>query len=74
MRAALTAAALAPGAVRALEMHGTGTALGDPIEVGAVSAVLQVGTPPASCMLVPWYPAVRGRTWCAAFHAAVLHS
>ena len=27
--------------VAALEMHGTGTALGDPIEIGASSAVLQ---------------------------------
>ena len=42
MRAALAAAALAPDAVRALEMHGTGTALGDPVEVGAAAAVLQV--------------------------------
>ena len=42
MRAALAAAALAPEAVCALEMHGTGTALGDPIEVGAAAAVLQV--------------------------------
>ena len=27
--------------VEALEMHGTGTALGDPIEVGAATSVLQ---------------------------------
>ena len=43
MRAALLAAALEPSAVQSLEMHGTGTALGDPIEVGAASAVLLVG-------------------------------
>ena len=27
--------------ISALEMHGTGTALGDPIEIGASTAVLQ---------------------------------
>jgi 3-oxoacyl-(acyl-carrier-protein) synthase/acyl carrier protein len=44
IRAALKAAGeLAPGSIEALEMHGTGTALGDPIEVGAAFAVLQAG-------------------------------
>ena len=38
--AALNAAQLAPGSVTALEMHGTGTPLGDPIEMGAAVAVL----------------------------------
>ena len=28
-------------AISTLEMHGTGTPLGDPIEIGAASAVLQ---------------------------------
>ena len=43
IRAALAAAAGAvlPHQVAVLEMHGTGTALGDPIEVGAAFAVLQ---------------------------------
>ena len=39
IRAALTDAELAPADWTALEMHGTGTALGDPIEIGAASAV-----------------------------------
>ena len=43
IRAALCAAALQASSVGSLEMHGTGTALGDPIEVGAAVAVLQVG-------------------------------
>jgi 3-oxoacyl-(acyl-carrier-protein) synthase len=37
---ALQDAALEPARIGALEMHGTGTPLGDPIEVGAAAAVL----------------------------------
>lgn len=39
IRAALADAELAAADWTALEMHGTGTALGDPIEIGAASAV-----------------------------------
>jgi acyl transferase domain-containing protein len=39
LRAALVAAGLAPGDVSGISMHGTGTGLGDPIEVGALAAV-----------------------------------
>jgi NADPH:quinone reductase-like Zn-dependent oxidoreductase/3-oxoacyl-(acyl-carrier-protein) synthase len=38
--AALHSAGLSPGDVSSLSMHGTGTSLGDPIEVGAAAAVL----------------------------------
>ena len=40
MRAALVAASLQAWEVGHLQMHGTGTSLGDPIEVGAAAAVL----------------------------------
>ena len=43
IRAAMEAAEMLPSEMTALEMHGTGTALGDPIEIGAVCAVLKVG-------------------------------
>ncbi len=43
IRAALGDADLAPGDWTALEMHGTGTALGDPIEMGAAGAVAAAG-------------------------------
>jgi acyl transferase domain-containing protein len=39
MRDALAAAALPPGRVSYLEAHGTGTPLGDPIEIGAIKQV-----------------------------------
>ena len=47
LRAALQSEGLDPADLGALEMHGTGTSLGDPIEVGAAAAVLQVRRPAA---------------------------
>ena len=43
IRLALQDAGVAPAALAALEMHGTGTSLGDPIEVGAAATVLSEG-------------------------------
>ena len=40
---ALKDSIILPSEVAALELHGTGTALGDPIEIGAATAVLQGG-------------------------------
>lgn len=40
MRAALVDAGLQPGDIGYLEAHGTGTPLGDPIELGAIAAVM----------------------------------
>jgi acyl transferase domain-containing protein/acyl-CoA synthetase (AMP-forming)/AMP-acid ligase II/thioesterase domain-containing protein/acyl carrier protein len=43
IRQALAQSGVSPGQVRYVETHGTGTPLGDPIEVGALSAVLGKG-------------------------------
>ena len=40
MRAALSFSGTHPGEITNLQMHGTGTPLGDPIEIGAANAVL----------------------------------
>ena len=45
VRAALTAAGVSAAALAAVQLHGTGTSLGDPIEVGALAAVLGAGPP-----------------------------
>lgn len=42
LREALTLSGAAAHDIEVLELHGTGTALGDPIEVGAAMTVLQV--------------------------------
>ena len=42
IKAALVAGNTAGGQVGVLEMHGTATALGDPIEVGAATRIFQV--------------------------------
>lgn len=42
IRAALLAGCVYATSVNVLEMHGTGTSLGDPIEVGAAMTALQV--------------------------------
>ena len=50
VRAALDAAGLEPASIGYIEAHGTGTLLGDPIEVAALKQVFR-GAAPASCAL-----------------------
>jgi len=52
IRAALEDAALMPGDIDYLEAHGTGTSLGDPIEIEAIAAVLGQGRDPDHPLLV----------------------
>jgi acyl transferase domain-containing protein/acyl carrier protein len=46
LREAYRQAGVSPGRVRYVEAHGTGTHLGDPIEAGALGAVLATDRPP----------------------------
>jgi len=46
IRSALKAAQLEPGDIDAIEAHGTGTSLGDPVEAGALAAVFGPGRDP----------------------------
>ena len=51
---ALADAAILNADVDGLELHGTGTALGDPIEIGAATTVLQGITFRANDIILPW--------------------
>ena len=50
IQAALTAAAVAPESIGYIETHGTGTSLGDPIEIAALARV-HAGRPARSCAI-----------------------
>jgi len=52
VRAALAAAGLEPGQVSVIEAHGTGTSLGDPIEMEALGATVGVPAPDLGPLLV----------------------
>src|SRR5262245_204055 len=52
IRAALKDARLAPAEIQYVECHGTGTALGDPIEVHALGAVYGAHRSPAEALLL----------------------
>ena len=52
LRAALADARLPPGAINYIEAHGTGTKLGDPIEIEALRAVLCAGRSPDRPLVV----------------------
>ncbi|WP_225409259.1 type I polyketide synthase [Stigmatella hybrida] len=47
---AISMANVEPGTIQYIEAHGTGTALGDPIELAALNQVFQ-GLPPKSCAI-----------------------
>jgi phthiocerol/phenolphthiocerol synthesis type-I polyketide synthase B len=52
LRAAYADAGISPGRVGYVEAHGTGTLAGDPVELGALAAVLGEGRAPGSRALV----------------------
>ncbi len=52
IRQALQNSRIAPSRVSYIETHGTGTALGDPIEVGALEAVFGPGRSPAQALIL----------------------
>ncbi len=72
MRQALMRAQVAPSEIDYLEAHGTGTALGDPIEVGAAAAVLGEGRKPEEPLIMGSVKTNIGHLEAAAGIAALL--
>ncbi|MFT4977900.1 MAG: acyl transferase domain-containing protein/acyl carrier protein, partial [Myxococcota bacterium] len=72
IRRALTAADVEPASVSYLEVHGTGTALGDPIEVQAAAAVYGAQRPPDRPLLMSALKSNIGHTLAAAGVAGII--
>ena len=72
IRAALSAAAIAPAQVGYVETHGTGTPLGDPIEVHALGAALGEGRSPSRPLVIGSIKTNLGHLEAAAGIAGVL--
>ena len=74
IRAALVDAGLSADALPCAELHGTGTPLGDPIEVGALAAVLTAAGERTAPLLLGAAKAHRGHAEPAAGASAVVRS
>ena len=74
MRQALAFAGLSPAAVMQLQMHGTGTPLGDPIETGAATAVLVDGSWRAQPLAASTAKAWIGHSEAAAGAMGLMHA
>jgi acyl transferase domain-containing protein len=72
IRAALRDGGVTPRAVDYVEVHGTGTPLGDPIEVAALGAVLSPGRPPGRPLILGAAKAVVGHAESAAGAAGLI--
>ncbi|WP_159843627.1 type I polyketide synthase [Nocardia sp. CY41] len=72
IRAALADAALAAEDIDYVETHGTGTALGDPIEVNALASVLGEGRTPTSPLWIGSVKSNLGHTQAAAGIANII--
>ncbi|MBL8969468.1 MAG: KR domain-containing protein, partial [Myxococcales bacterium] len=72
LRLALADAGLTPAAIAHVETHGTGTALGDPIEVNALGTVLGEGRSPDRPLVLGAVKANLGHTQAAAGVAGVI--
>ncbi|WP_280493211.1 type I polyketide synthase [Nocardia asiatica] len=72
IRAALADAAVAAGDIEYVETHGTGTALGDPIEVNALASVLGAGRSEAAPLWIGSVKSNLGHTQAAAGIANII--
>lgn len=74
LRAACADAGASPNALQCVELHGTGTPLGDPIEVGALAAVLAGGIARTAPLLLGAAKSHLGHAEPAAGASAVVRS
>lgn len=74
IRASCANAGVSPNALQCMELHGTGTPLGDPIEVGALAAVLAGGGARTAPLLLGAAKSHLGHAEPAAGASAVVRS